>query len=348
SRSTTAFELAAAISLLNTLHGECLATVLTWCRTLELAINMPFTSPAVRVVIRLPSNRPEDALPDPPRHRPCYLTSIPAIFHPQNCPRKVQVEWNSDKEHILWEVIAKSRAIEGAGTDCEHLHDTMSSPGLAAHLQVPLPYLLYRAQARYEEDLRGLQGLGHGLNVRSPIVAFPVSSPQQLNAEYFPRLSERPSLPQRDSMRARLKISSSSTITLQGPRKSRTSICPLSPASSHAGSSSGGDAAGEEDEDDDEEDEEAQREEEADRAAEEQEALTRKLRELERLMTKDALGLVASPAPPKGKGRDRGRTRPLSISSASVASVSASASALSSSTRPSSSRSQSHQSLSSM
>jgi hypothetical protein len=31
-------------------------------------------------------------------------------------------------------------------------------PALSAHLQVPLPFLMYRAQVRYEEDLRGLQG----------------------------------------------------------------------------------------------------------------------------------------------------------------------------------------------
>jgi hypothetical protein len=35
------------------------------------------------------------------------------------------------------QVIAKSRAMEGAGTDWQ---------GLSNHLQVPLPYLLYRAQ----------------------------------------------------------------------------------------------------------------------------------------------------------------------------------------------------------
>lgn len=36
---------------------------------------------------------------------------------------------------------------------------TYTGKGLAAHLEVPLPYLLYRAQARYEEDLRGLQDI---------------------------------------------------------------------------------------------------------------------------------------------------------------------------------------------
>lgn len=61
------------------------------------------------------------------------------------------------------------------------------------------------------------------------------------------------------------------------------------------------------------------------RRAEEQELLDRKLKDLHRMMTKDALGLVASPPRPsaasydKGKGKetDRGRMRPLSASSTS-------------------------------
>ncbi|KAI0355512.1 hypothetical protein OH77DRAFT_1589959 [Trametes cingulata] len=342
--------------------------------------------PAVRVIVRLPYNRPEDAPPDPPR-----------------------VEWNADKEQILWEVIAKSRAIEGAGTDWK---------GLAGHLQVPLPYLLYRAQVRYEEDLRGLQGLG----LRAPAVPFPSApSPLRTNppGEYFPRVSDpaRPPLPHRDSAHARLgssstangdlastsgtvpgtstvrpigvrarlsslgqprvhtqlrspiqtdaapsplsahpitgaachprptkKISSSSTITLQGPKRVRTPLRPLSPTSSRTGSGSGSSSGGrddalsdsDDDEDDEEEDEEARREEEAER----QEMLARKLRDLERLMTKDALGLVADP-----NGKQRGRARPLSGVGASVSG--ASLSSLSARRSPSRSRSHGHQSLSS-
>jgi len=42
-------------------------------------------------------------------------------------------------------------------------------PRLSAHLQVPLPYLMYRAQVRYEEDLRGLQGtLGASVSLPPP------------------------------------------------------------------------------------------------------------------------------------------------------------------------------------
>ncbi|KAG6334100.1 hypothetical protein ID866_4992 [Astraeus odoratus] len=83
--------------------------------------------PRVRVVVQLPYDRPEHPLPDPPR-----------------------IEWNAEKANILWEVIALSRTSDNGGTDWK---------GLAAHLEVPLPYLLYRAQARYEEDLRGLKDI---------------------------------------------------------------------------------------------------------------------------------------------------------------------------------------------
>ncbi|KAI0328220.1 hypothetical protein GY45DRAFT_1355260 [Cubamyces sp. BRFM 1775] len=324
--------------------------------------------PAVRVIVRLPYNRPEDAPQDPPL-----------------------VAWNAEKEQILWEVIAKSRAIEGAGTDWK---------GLASHLQVPLPYLLYRAQARYEEDLRGLQGLG----LRNPAVPFPSApSPQRANglAEYFPRVADpaRPPLLHRDSaharmgssnsatgamgstsgtvpgtstlrpmgMRARLsslgharpptqlrspisaerngstlaaasrpmKISSSSTITLQGPKRTRSPIRPLSPLSRGGSSSENG--ADDDMSDSDDEDEETRKEEEA----EKQEMLAQKLRDLERLMTKDALGLVADPA--RATGRQRGRVRPQSMASMSGASLSS----LGGQRSPSDSRSHDHQSLSS-
>ncbi|KAI0080833.1 hypothetical protein K474DRAFT_100748 [Panus rudis PR-1116 ss-1] len=304
-------------------------------------------STPIRVIVRLPYNRPEDSLPDPPR-----------------------VEWNSEKEQILWEVIAKSRAVEGAGTDWK---------GLAAHLQVPLPYLLYRAQTRYEEDLRGLQGIQGTLSpeITSPLTQGPPTfatggSRRPSSAlggggggEYFPRLptgGERPSLLRRDSLRtegirsgdlrasivspggrplnvrARLsslgsvqaarsrklstisntpgkKVLSSSTLTLQGPKRSKEPIRPLSPTASQpspSGSSSPG--ASSEGEDDDLADEETRR-------AEEQDLLEQKLKELQRVMTRDTLGLVASPArarKDKGKSRDdRGRPQTLSSSSSS-------------------------------
>ncbi|KAH9854782.1 hypothetical protein C2E23DRAFT_866966 [Lenzites betulinus] len=333
--------------------------------------------PTVRVIIRLPYNRPEDAPPNPPR-----------------------VEWNSEKEQILWEVIAKSRAIEGAGTDWN---------GLASHLQVPLPYILYRAQARYEEDLRGLQGLAS----RNPGLPFPSApSPLRANAnaqgDYFPRIAAdptRPPLPHRESahgrmgssvtatgptastsgtvpctstirplnVRARLsslghasaklkspvnaelahsplaglpvgnpprttkKISSSSTITLQGPKRTRSPLrSRLSPTSSRAGSSSEG--GGDDMSESDESNEEARKVDEVKR----QEMLTRKLQDLQNRMTKDALGLVSDPAA-RVNGKQRGRARPPLGITTSAASLSSSSARRSSSL----SRSHGHQSLSS-
>lgn len=324
---------------------------------------------------------------------------------------------------MLWEVIAQSRAIEGAATDCEYspvwltvapslscakyirkesANDDVGK-GLAEHLRVPLPYILYRAQARYEEDLRGLQGLG----IRSPAAPFPSAlSPQRTNVqgEYFPLVhdSPLPLLPLRDvaharmgssssaadglastsgtvpgtstlrplGVRARLsslgsprahaqvrssihadlvhsplaglpstnaapplrqtkKISSSSTITLQGPRRTRTPLRRLSPTSSRADSSSAGS-------DSDDSDEQTREEE-----AERQKTLSRKLEALKNMMTSDTLGLVADPA--RARAKQRGRARPMSGASTSAASLS------SSDARRSSSMSRSHgqQSLSS-
>ncbi|OJT09931.1 hypothetical protein TRAPUB_13568 [Trametes pubescens] len=307
------------------------------------------------------------------------------------------IEWTPEQEKILWDVIAKSRAIEGAGTDWK---------GLADHLRVPLPYLLYRAQARYEEDLRRLQGLA----IRIPSTASPaVPSPQRDNTqgEYFPRVSD-PALPQllrRDStqtrrgssssatgeltsasgtvpgtstlrplgVRARLsslgharahgqlksplntepvhspligppatsadpslsqakKILSSSTITLPGPRRTHTSLRRLSSASSRAASSEGGSESDSEDSD-----EQTRKEEEAER----QDMLTRKLQNLQNMMTKDTLGLVADPA--RTRAKQRGKARPTSGTSTSAASLSSSSARQSSSP----SRSYGHESLSS-
>lgn len=66
---------------------------------------------------------------------------------------------------------------------------TCTGKGLAAHLEVPLPYLLYRAQARYEEDLRGLQDirgvLSTPISAETPFPAAPsipaIPSPRSTN-----------------------------------------------------------------------------------------------------------------------------------------------------------------------
>ena len=85
------------------------------------------------------------------------------------------------------------------------------------------------------------------------------------------------------------KALSSSTLTLRTPIKQHVPLRPTTP-SSEGGSDS--------------EDDNVLKEEEAERTAEEQEALDRKLEELQRMMTNDALGLVARP---RGKSNDGGR-----------------------------------------
>ncbi|KAH7931155.1 hypothetical protein BV22DRAFT_998669 [Leucogyrophana mollusca] len=255
---------------------------------------MPYTS-NVRVVVQLPYNRPEHPCHDPPR-----------------------IEWNAEKANILWEVISLSRASDNGGTDWK---------GLAAHLEVPLPYLLYRAQARYEEDLRGLQDIkgvfsnpsgtqpvpksneatpvlpGRPLSIRIP-TGRPVNSLGSAARLSAVSSSGRLSTPM--GVRARLnslghtKGSSSSTVTLQGPKRAQPHLRPATPSSS---------------DETDSEDEQAAKEEEADRKQEEQEALDRKLANLQKMMTSEVVGLVGSPvSSSKGKDIIRGRA-PVSPSS---------------------------------
>lgn len=194
--------------------------------------------------------------------------------------------------------------------------------GLAAHLDVPLPYLLFRAQTRYEEDLRGLQDIRGAFN---PLIPPRPTSKQGENTS-----DERPGLPRRDSLktgsaiklsssgrihtplsvRARLtsmgansssrRTASSSTLTLRGGSLGRRARAPLRPATPPTSGSDSGESG--------ESGDEATQAEEAERAAEEESALERKLRDLERMMTSETLGLVQSRrAHEKGKSVDRGR-----------------------------------------
>ena len=204
-----------------------------------------------------------------------------------------QVEWNQDKEKVLWDVIARSRATDNGGTDW---------PGLAAHLQVPLPYLLYRAQTRYEEDLRGLQGIKVALSPNNPDPSAASPSPDHLTTRPTPvsRLSGQITSTRLTTplgLRARLnsltpapldvspKVSSSSIMTLQDRPPARLPRRPIiRPRSPSTGS-------------DDDSDAELDASEQAERQLEEQEALDQKLRNLQTMITGDKLGLVRSSRP---------------------------------------------------
>ena len=71
-------------------------------------------APSVRVVVRLPYNRPENPPPDPPRVR-SYLGRDSEMLI------STQIEWTSEKADILWKVIERSRSIDGGGADCKRL-----------------------------------------------------------------------------------------------------------------------------------------------------------------------------------------------------------------------------------
>ncbi|KAF7432770.1 hypothetical protein PC9H_004713 [Pleurotus ostreatus] len=237
-------------------------------------------APSVRVVVRIPTPRPDQPIPDPPR-----------------------IEWTPEKADILWKVIELSRSSDNGGTDWK---------GLAAHLEVPLPYLLYRVHTRFEEDLRGLKDIGEVLS--------PSSTQPPGHEEMFPS-TERPSIATRMTsrmsgsgrrtstrlttplaVRARLhslghasqpkKATSSSTLTLQAPRKGQR------PSSTSDSS-----------EETDSDEEAAQKEDETLRGIEEEEALARKLQDLQTMINNDALGLVSSPRPKQNKGKETGRGR---------------------------------------
>ncbi|KAG6856038.1 hypothetical protein H0H87_008142 [Tephrocybe sp. NHM501043] len=242
---------------------------------------------SVRVVVRLPWDRPEtNPLPDPP-----------------------PIEWTSEKADILWKYIERSRSSDSTGPDWK---------GLAAHLQVPLPYLLYRVNARFQEDIRGLKDIQGALSPsgsQPPPKPFEVGSTEKspisarsgnrlLDSSRFNRSGQLPATSL--GVRARLnslgknspkprKAMSSSTLTLHAQMRTHTpGLRPTTPSSSEGTDS---------------EEEAARKEEDADRDAEEQEALDRKLQQLQEMMTNDTIGLVSSSRPRnKGKGHDRGRS----------------------------------------
>lgn len=178
-------------------------------------------------------------------------------------------------------------------------HTWGTGKGLAAHLEVPLPYLLYRVNARFQEEIRGLKDIQGALS--PPSATSTNTKFETLQTErpllaiktgiYNSKLSSsRLSTPR--NVRARLnslgnnpllgrphKAISSSTLTLQGVKRNPVALRPRSPMSSDGSLS--------------ESDEEiALKEEAAERTAEEQETLDRKLEELTRLITNESLGLV--------------------------------------------------------
>ncbi|KAJ3509149.1 hypothetical protein NMY22_g16390 [Coprinellus aureogranulatus] len=148
------------------------------------------SAPQLRVVVRLPGTRPDNPIPDPP-----------------------QIEWTQEKADILWKVIEKSRSSDSGGADWK---------GLAAHLEVPLPYLLYRVNARFHEEIRGLKDIQDTL---SPTGAQPTFPSPLFAAETTgapptsPRPAERPGPSALQRLQTKLSLSLE-----EAPRSPRTPL----------------------------------------------------------------------------------------------------------------------------
>ena len=180
---------------------------------------------------------------------------------------------------------------------------------MASHLQVPLPYLLYRVNARFQEEIRGLKDIQGALsptfaqpskNHDLPMGDKPAGGSVISNSRVGLPLGVRARLSSLGNSSRPRKATSSSTLTYQAPKRVIAPMRPASPSSSP--------------DDTDSDDEQAMKEDDADRAAEEEDALSRKLVELQKLMTNEALGLVSGTRPKNSKNKtaDRGRSAPLS------------------------------------
>ena len=180
---------------------------------------------------------------------------------------------------------------------------------LAAHLEVPLPYLLYRINARFQEEIRGLRDIQGALSPMTPNKPydFPVrdkgaasragAASRMSGSRLGGSLGLRARLNSLGSLSGPRKVASSSTLTLQHPlQRNAAPLQPVSPSDS--------------DDDSDSSDDRVKKDEEAESAQEAEEALNRKLAELQKMMTSEALGLVSDPrAQFKGKGAARNSFR---------------------------------------
>ena len=83
--------------------------------------------PQIRVVVRLPYNRPQETTVEPPR-----------VSRPLNTARTcldyiLKLDWTLDKENLLWEVIARSRAPDSGGTECKCKCNVCTQMGYHIH-----------------------------------------------------------------------------------------------------------------------------------------------------------------------------------------------------------------------
>ncbi|CAE7230930.1 unnamed protein product [Rhizoctonia solani] len=203
------------------------------------------------------------------------------------------VIWSPEKEKVLWDELARPRASLNA----------INWAGLSAQLDVPVPYLIYRAQVKYEQDLKGLQGIRQAQTVTSPSDDRSFGSPQRTrNPLSSPTMAASPALVRRMSSSGAIgsrwsRGSNASTHTIvqpPGPRMARLNpvLTPLRTATGSRPSSSSSGRSTPTSTDSEEEKRDAQKEE-ADQLAE-------KLKELQKRMGSGYFGFAKpdkSPAP---------------------------------------------------
>ena len=76
---------------------------------------MPLTAPSVRVVVRLPFQRPENPPNDPPP------VGFKLFIVDAQTNSQLQIEWTQEKADMLWKVIERSRSSDSGGADCMYV-----------------------------------------------------------------------------------------------------------------------------------------------------------------------------------------------------------------------------------
>ncbi|KAG8696170.1 Transcription initiation protein spt3 [Ceratobasidium sp. 395] len=262
-----------------------------------------------------------------------YLTTV--LQTPLG-PHHKSVVWSPEKEKILWNELSRSWA---------NLY-AINWTNLSAQLDVPVPYLLHRAQVKYEEDLRGLQGIRQApLSAGPPVSVLATSPADERPFGYSGQrtLTARPSIPGSNPLSPsastptsapRLRrlsssgptasklsrVSNGSTHTLVQPATNATRMARLNPVLTPLGTATGSQSStpgstpsGTDSEDEREAKEEAQRE--------EADQLAQKLKDLQKMMGSGAFGfararpkpLESSPAPSITSSQNRSQTATVSI-----------------------------------
>ncbi|KAF9520706.1 hypothetical protein BS47DRAFT_398779 [Hydnum rufescens UP504] len=229
------------------------------------------------VIVRLPFDRPQEG-----------GTSDPA-----------PIDWTPEKERLLWQQLSSSRTVEDADVDWQ---------ALATRLDTPLPYLLYKTQARYEQDLRKIHEIkpivsttalppsSNDPRPRLPSLSRRTSSRAESSTSVphssSPRMVEKPLLSNLSASRLHTPL-----VALRFPQVPRGSSDRIMEAMEATSSSSSESAQSDEDE--------------AERAKLEQESIVKRLKELERLMSTETPGFARPANRPAVRNAGRGGHRQL-------------------------------------